>query len=91
MGTPARQENYSWEASIESARNEIGQLLRRSPSHKSQLEEALSIAWRRARLVPKWGLDKRGWEGKFPTDCEWSLKDVLDNDFWPSQSIAGQW
>jgi hypothetical protein len=38
------KKTYSWEASIENMRDEIGELLRRSPSLKSQLEEALSIA-----------------------------------------------
>src|SRR5690349_20338021 len=38
----------SWETAIENARDEIGELLRRLSSLKSQLDEALNIVWRRA-------------------------------------------
>ena len=41
----------SWETSIENSRDEIDELLKRSPSLRAKLKESLLVAYRRARRV----------------------------------------
>jgi Domain of unknown function DUF29 len=73
----------SWEASIDNARDEIEVLLKRSPSLAGKLEEAVEVAYRRARRQAgaemQW--TKRQWERRLPKKCEWEMKDIRNPDF----------
>ena len=75
----------SWEASIENSRDEIAELLSRSPSLTAKLPEAFRIAYRRARRTAggEMGLVKHQWDSLLPANCEWYLDQVCDSDFWP--------
>jgi hypothetical protein len=78
----------SWEATIENSRDHVTQLLQRSPSLKSKIDEAFRRAYRYARREAggQMGLTKRGWERRLPDSCAWSLDTARDNDFWPDSS-----
>lgn len=82
---PEKRTN-SWETSIENARDEIDELLRRSPSLAARLEESQHIAYRRARRTAgtEMGLSRQEREARIPAACEWSLVELRDNDFWLS-------
>jgi hypothetical protein len=73
----------SWEASIDNARDEIEVLLKRSPSLAGKLDEAVEIAYRRARRQAgaemQW--TKRQWERRLPKKCEWEIEDLRDPGF----------
>jgi hypothetical protein len=75
----------SWEATIENSREHILRLLQRSPSLKSNLDDAFHGAYRTARRDAggQMGLSKREWERRLPDLCEWSLEGVQDSNFWP--------
>ena len=75
----------SWEVTILDARARIDQWLRESPSLKSQIDELFREAYPGARrwAGSEMGLDRRGWEALFPAECEWTLAQVRDPDFWP--------
>jgi hypothetical protein len=76
----------SWQASLMNSRDEIQDLLRRSPGLNPELDYTLSAAYKRARRTAgaQLGLDRRGWDSKLPDKCEWSLEQLLDPDFWPA-------
>ena len=78
----------SWEATIENSRDHITQLLQRSPSLKSKINEAFRSAYRHARREAdgQMGLTKWEWERRLPDSCEWSLNMARDDDFWPVSS-----
>jgi len=78
----------SWEATIENSRDHITQLLQRSPSLKSKIDDAFWSVYRHARREAggQMGLTKREWERCLPVSCEWSLKTACDDDFWPDSS-----
>jgi hypothetical protein len=80
-----RKRGGSWETSILNSRDHIEQLLGDSPSLKTRLDEALEHAYRRARREAgrQMKMDRRQWEAKLPAECEWTLEQVLDPDFWP--------
>jgi Domain of unknown function DUF29 len=81
---PAKRSG-SWEATILDARNQIDDWLQESPSLKSQIDELFRMAYSSARreVGGEMGLDRRGWEAKFPAECEWTLAQACDADFWP--------
>jgi hypothetical protein len=60
--------------------------LQESPSLKSKLDELFRAAYPRARREAgaEMGLDRHGWEQRLPAQCEWSLEQVRDPDFWPA-------
>jgi hypothetical protein len=76
----------SWEASIENSRDRIAELLLRSPSLKSKLEESFKDAFPLARREAgaEIGLRKLEWERLLPKACEWTLDEILASDFWPT-------
>jgi hypothetical protein len=80
------QRSGSWQASIEEARYRIERWLQESPSLKSQIDELFRAAYPSARREAggQMRLDKRGWEALFPPQCEWTLEQVRDPDFWPA-------
>jgi predicted nucleic acid-binding Zn-ribbon protein len=81
---PARR-GGSWRATILNARDEIDELMERSPSLKNEIDRAFRNAYRRARREAggEMNMDQREWEAKLPAECEWTLERVRDPDFWP--------
>ena len=73
----------SWEALIENARDEVEELLMRSPSLVGKLDDALRLAYGRARRQAgaemQW--TKRQWERRLPKTCEWPIEDIRHPDF----------
>lgn len=75
----------SWTATIENARDEIDEALKKSPGLERKFNELAQAAYRRARRTAgaQMRLSKLQWEEKLPRDCPWNLDQVLDEDFWP--------
>ena len=72
----------SWRLSIHSAREEIGVLIDDSPS----LSETLSSGMEKAYLAAKKraALETGLPAAAFPGECPYSIKQILDEDFWPA-------
>jgi len=71
----------SWELSIEEQRRRIADHLRKNPSLKTKIPEALESAYR-------YGIFRAAKETKlhrsvFPTQCPWTFEQVTDPSFWP--------
>jgi hypothetical protein len=71
----------SWEGSIINTRDELDDHLHDNPSLKSQLDEALGVAYRRAVVdaMVETGLKKNN----FPLTCPWSYDEIMQPEFWP--------
>ncbi len=78
---PALQ-GKSWVRTIKGQREDVNYLLRENPSLNPKVPEFLNDAYRRAILLAadETGID----EEKFPLECEWTVKQILDNDFFPN-------
>ncbi|MGP1383811.1 MAG: DUF29 domain-containing protein [Thainema sp.] len=77
---PANRGN-SWRATIREQRTRIRLLLNENPSLKPYISEAMAVAYRLGQdlAVQETGLDY----ATFPTDCTYSLEQVLDEAFFP--------
>jgi hypothetical protein len=77
---PSRR-SKNWKLLIYSARDDIGVLVEDSPS----LNEALSSGLEKAHLAAKKraALETGLPTAAFPGECPYSLKQILDEDFWP--------
>lgn len=77
---PARRGN-SWVLSIKEQRKLTQRRLRANPSLKVKLPEIAAAAYEVSILsaARETGLE----EAAFPTQCPWSLEQVLDNEFYP--------
>jgi hypothetical protein len=77
---PAKR-SKSWELTIKEQRFEIVDLLTDSPSLKSDLEKQMSHAYEKALIIAEkeTGLKKKN----FDTKCPFSLKQLLDQKFFP--------
>ncbi|HJU10632.1 MAG TPA: DUF29 family protein, partial [Candidatus Binataceae bacterium] len=66
------------------ARDEIDEILDRSPSLKSYLEEAPRMAYPRARRTAgaQMGWTEDQWERRLPHKCPWTIEQIR-TDFWP--------
>lgn len=75
----------SWEASIENARDEIKERLRKSPGLQPKIRELAETAYRRARRTAggDMGLSRQQREENLPDSLPWTVAIVLDNNFWP--------
>jgi hypothetical protein len=75
-----------WRRTIRQARDAIGDRLERSPSLRDYPAQRLPLAYRRARrdAVDETGLPP----ATFPETCEWSIAQVLDEDFWPEAPVC---
>lgn len=73
----------SWVATIAIQRLEIVELLKESPSLKSDLEEALQQAYLKAinLAVEETSLPKR----TFPTECPYNFVEILGDRFYPGE------
>jgi hypothetical protein len=74
----------SWRTSILNTRDELAVHLQDNPSLKSQIGDAMDVAYRRAVLdaVAETSLPKAG----FPAAAPWSFEQVMDEDFWPGDA-----
>lgn len=75
------QRTGSWRGSIREHRRRLFKLLRTSPSLKPYLEQEFEDCYQHARLV---AADETELNITiFPTDCPYSVEQVLADDFWP--------
>lgn len=75
----------SWKYTIKEQRKRIATRLRKMPSLKSQIGDIFVESYEIAiyEAVKETGLS----ESIFPVSCEWSIEQVLNDDFFPNQSI----
>jgi hypothetical protein len=78
-----RQRRMSWLRSIDNARDEIEQRLRRSPSLRSKLPQFLAWAYPKARRSA--ARETRLPRDTFPDTCPWTLEQLLNEDFLPEE------
>ena len=71
----------SWEVSIANNRDRLDEHLIDNPSLRSQVEVAVSVAYRRARREA--ALETELAEALFPGVCPWSHDLAMMADFWP--------
>jgi Domain of unknown function DUF29 len=71
----------SWEGSIEGQREEIGLLLKDSPSLKSKIDECLSAAYKKSKSLIKQEtpIDLK----VLPAQCPYTFEQVINDDFYP--------
>jgi hypothetical protein len=74
----------SWRRSIHDSRIRIERRLEDSPSIRGELPDLVAVEWPRA---VRWASNETG-IGDFPADCPWSLDELLDADFLPSDQAA---
>jgi hypothetical protein len=76
-----KRRSKSWERTIREQRKRIYILLEDSPSLKYEIEKKLSDAYEIAVLnaANETSVDESG----FPESCEYSLEEILDNEFFP--------
>jgi hypothetical protein len=74
----------SWERTIKEQRIKLGRHLKDNPSltNQSTFDERFKEAYETAilRAAEETGLD----EDIFPNNCEWTAKQILDNEFYPN-------
>lgn len=77
---PERRGN-SWKNTIKTQRFDVVELLKDSPSLKYELDKQVEHAYEKALLlaVEETGLS----QDAFPSSCPFSLKQCLDNEFFP--------
>jgi hypothetical protein len=76
-----RMRSRSWRLSIEGQRLDVRSHLSDNPSLKSQLDGAIALAYRRARIeaARETELDV----DEFPGVCPWTFEQMMSQDFWP--------
>lgn len=78
---PSRR-GSSWELTIKEQRRKIARHLKKMPSLRAQLDEVFVDAYGdsiyEAAKVTKLSFNA------FPVECEWSIEQVLDNEFFPN-------
>ena len=77
---PGRR-SVSWRLSIENTRLQLENHLKDNPSLKSQLDEVMRSAYRRALndAVSETGFART----TFPADCPYTYEQAMHTDFWP--------
>ena len=78
---PSRQ-CKSWIRTIKEQRIEVEEVLEENPSLKSAVDEYISHGYKKAILkaAEETNLD----DDVFPINCEWTIDQVLDNNFYPN-------
>ena len=71
-----------WELIIKEQRLEVADHLRINPSLKSKADEYIAAAYKKATL--KAAIETKLSEKSFPTKCLWSIKQILDKNFYPA-------
>ena len=80
---PARR-SKSWECTIKEQRFELIDLLEESPSLKHEIEEQLAHAYKKSLLISE---KETGFKLKtFPKSCPFSLKQILNQRFFPGSN-----
>jgi hypothetical protein len=70
----------SWESTIRGQRFEILKVLKENPGLKRVAHECFDWSYKRARFDAMG--ETRLKLSVFPTDCPWTLNQVLDDNFW---------
>jgi hypothetical protein len=83
-----RQTGHSWQTSIKNGRREVRDLLEDEPGLKHVLDDTLTRAY-------AYGREDAADETHlpietFPETCPWTLKDILNDNFWPAPVDHGQ-
>jgi len=80
-----RQTGQSWRSTIRTQRRELRRLLMQNPGLQPLVESAITDSYAEARLdaVDETGLPL----ATFPSSCPWTLRQVLDADFWPEAPV----
>ena len=82
--SPAADPRRGWVESVDNHRIEARRVLKVSPSLKAKLPEALASAWEEGRWLAARGLARDGMSDRdVPSDCPWSMEQLLDLDFLP--------
>jgi len=71
----------SWIFTIRVHRRDTGRLMKKSPSLRSKLEEALAEAYPDARQDA--ALETGIPEESFPDSCPWTIEQILNREFYP--------
>ena len=71
----------SWQLTIINSRDEISKLLEDSPSLEKKIESLFEKCYTSAvkNAMVETGLKKKD----FPKESSWSLREILEEDFWP--------
>jgi hypothetical protein len=77
----SQRRGKSWEATVRAQRIQSRKHLKENPSLKHSVDSQLADAYELARLGAM--QETRLPLKTFPTECPWSLKQVLDDEFWP--------
>ncbi len=78
---PSRQ-CKSWARTIKEQRLEVQDVLDDNPSLNTRIEEFIDNAYKKSIL--KAAVETNLDEDTFPTSCEWTVKQILNNTFLPS-------
>lgn len=72
----------SWQGAVDSQRVGIARHMRKNPSLKPFVPEAMSDAWESARIdaATETGLPRK----TFPIDCPYTWEQALQEDWWPA-------
>jgi hypothetical protein len=75
----------SWENTLLEQRDRVSDLLMKNPSLRSSLDEDLIDAYRYARgaVGNDMGLVPREWRRRFPSECPWSMIEILNASYLP--------
>lgn len=81
--SPAVYPRADWRVTVAKARNHLRRKL--TGTLRRKLREEFPDAWRGARGYAIDGLARDGVSpDALPTDCPWTLEQLLDDDFWPA-------
>jgi Domain of unknown function DUF29 len=79
-----KRRTKSWEVSIKNNRDEIREILDRSPGLRRKIPSASSSAYRKARRDAAGETERN--EDAFPPTLAWSYDQITDEGFWPDAS-----
>ena len=71
----------SWRVTVANTRDDIADHLADNPSLRARLDDAIALAYRRARRQASLETGQR--EEIFPEDCPWPFERMMAEDFWP--------
>ncbi len=80
----SREPERAWKRSVENARDEILFLLEDYPSLQTHIAHLSARAYKKAGVKAHKELRDYGDDHEpFPTDCPWTIDELLDHKFWP--------
>lgn len=76
-----QRRSRSWRVTVITQRADLEPLLHDNPSLRAQLDALVALAYPTAvkKAAAETGLGKH----VFPSECPWTLSQMLDEDFWP--------